>query len=537
LDGNSSGIWAFFREIRNVITLINPPGLRNFSGLQPAQAPNPPVGLAYIAGILKQQNYDYSVIDAPGSALDNIVQFDHECFNKGDQFYLQGLTPEEVVRRIPRNTTIVGISCLFSINWILTNRIAKLTRELFPSALLVLGGEHGTACPEYCLKNSPFDIVVSGEGEQAFLDLVEASLTGEDVYQVNGITYSQDGNIRQTQNMPRIRDIDSLPWPDWDSFPIENYIDKHQNNGANLGRSMPIISTRGCPHQCTFCSSPNMWTTRYTLRDPDDLINEMKHYISKYDVTNFDFQDLTAIVKRSWVVKFCQKLIDTNINITWQLPSGTRSEIFDEEVIDLVYRSGCRFFAFAPESGSEEVLKIVKKKVDLDNLFEAAVKAVERGINVTVFFVIGFPCDNKDSLKQTMKIIRKMALAGIQDVVVSKFSPYPGSELFFQLEKEGRIQLSDKYFVSNINYFAEDNPCYSDHISRRKLYISMLSMFLNFYVISGLRYPGRFLATVWNAIVKGREDTRYAKWLVDKFYTRKIWRRTAVTGATTPYTE
>ena len=122
-----------------MITLINPPGIRNFSGLQPAQAPNPPLGMAYIAGALKARNHTYEIIDGPGLALENIVRFSHESFGKKDRFYLQGITPEDVVSRIPENTKVIGISCLFSLNWILTNRIAYLARKRFPSAILVLG--------------------------------------------------------------------------------------------------------------------------------------------------------------------------------------------------------------------------------------------------------------------------------------------------------------------------------------------------------------------------------------------------------------
>ena len=513
-----------------MIALINPPGIRNFSGLQPATSPNPPVGLAYIAGALKEKNYEYEVIDAPGIDLENIVRFSHKSFKDTDKFYFQGISPEDVVERIPENTKIIGISCLFSVSWILTNRVAYLARKKFPSAILVLGGEHGSACPEYCLDNSTFDIIAVGEGETLFVNLVEAVIQKKDVFAVNGIVHKKNGKLTHNPRQPRIVHIDSIARPDWDSFPIENYIDKHQNNGVNIGRSMPIISTRGCPHQCTFCSSPNMWTTRYTLRDADDLIDEMKLYMRKYNVTNFDFQDLTAITKRSWAVDFCKKLIDSKLNITWQLPSGTRSEAFDEELVDLIYRSGCKFLALAPESGSPEVLEKIKKRVNLENLFIAAKNAINAKISVCVFIVIGFPCDTKRTIRETTKFIRKCALAGIQDIVVSKFSPYPGSELFYQLQEEGKVQLSDSFFVSDTDHYAKGNPSYSPELSNKRLYWTMIWMFLNFYIISGLRYPHRFLKTVFFALFKEKLETRYARWIIDKFVTRKIWeKRSAIT--------
>ena len=173
-----------------MIALINPPGIRNFSGLQPATSPNPPVGLAYIAGALKEKNYEYEVIDAPGIDLENIVRFSHKSFKDTDKFYYQGISPEDVVKKIPENTKIIGLSCLFSVNWILTNRIAYLARKKFPSAILVLGGEHGSACPEYCLDNSAFDIIAIGEGETLFVNLAEAVIQKKDIFAVNGISLS-----------------------------------------------------------------------------------------------------------------------------------------------------------------------------------------------------------------------------------------------------------------------------------------------------------------------------------------------------------
>ena len=105
-----------------------------------------------------------------------------------------------------------------------------------------------------------------------------------------------------------------------------------------------------------------MWTTLWNVRDPEDVYNEMKLYVEKYQITNFDFYDLTAIVKKKWIVDFCNLLIKNNLNVIWQLPSGTRSEAIDGEVAPLLKQAGCRNLSYAPESGSPEILKLVKKK-------------------------------------------------------------------------------------------------------------------------------------------------------------------------------
>jgi anaerobic magnesium-protoporphyrin IX monomethyl ester cyclase len=509
-----------------VVTLIAPPGLKNLKGMQPAMEPNPPLGLAYIAGTLKGNGIDYHVIDGAGEALDQIKKFKHQSLKEDSDFYIQGLSIEEIVERIPENPEIVAISCLFSINWLCTKELARQIRQKFPESILVIGGEHSSACPEYCLTNSDFDIVVIGEGEETFLNLVtKINSNDPTIYSTPGIAHYQDGHFVMTDRAIRIKQVDEIELPDWDSFPIEEYIDRHQINGANLGRSMPILATRGCPYLCTFCSSPNMWTTRYIARDTNKLIAEMEYYIDKYKVVNFDFQDLTAIVKKQWAIKFCQEIIDRNLNITWQLPSGTRSEVFDDNVIDLLYRSGCKFLAFAPESGSKEVLKVIKKQVNLESLFKSAKAATKRGINVTCFFVIGFSADSKNSLRETMAVIRKLAIAGIGDVVVSKFAPYPGSALFDELEKEGMLKLDDRYFIHNINYFSAGNPSYAKEVSSKELYKTQVYMFLNFYCLSVIFHPIKFIKVILNALLKGEETTRYAKWLVDKILSYGKWKK------------
>jgi radical SAM superfamily enzyme YgiQ (UPF0313 family) len=270
-----------------------------------------------------------------------------------------------------------------------------------------------------------------------------------------------------------------------------------------------------------------MWTQRWIARNPVALADEMELYARKYQVTNFDFQDLTAIVKRQWIVDFCRELIARDLKITWQMPSGTRAEVFDAEVADLLYRSGCRALAFAPESGSPEILKAVKKQVDLGHMLDAMRSAVKRGLKLSCFIVIGFPDDTRATLQRTLWLIRRMAVLGVWDVAVSKFVPYPGSALFRRLQQEGKIELDDRFFVSPMDFYTSQAPSYADAVSTRRLYWTMLWMFVNFYVISFTLRPWRVTRTLLRAIFTGTEDSRYAKWFVDVFYTRRRWRKIA----------
>ena len=504
-----------------MIALVNPPGIKTFSGLQ-MHTPNPPLGLAYVAAALREAGFAYQVIDATGAALDAVSPYPDRS-----DFMMQGLTLDETVRRIPANAEVIGVSCMFSTLWPLTHRVADAIRARFPRALLVLGGEHGTAVPEHVLATSPFDVVVLGEGEETFVELLRARTSGTPLAAVKGIAYRDNGRVVTNGLSERRRDVDGISPPDWKSFPITEYIDRHQTNGMNLGRSMPILGTRGCPFQCTFCSNPAMWTQRWIARDPVRLADEMERYLREYGATNFDFQDLTAIVKRQWIVDFCNELIRRDLKITWQMPSGTRAEVFDVEVADLLYRSGCRALAFAPESGSPEILKAVKKQVDLGHMLAAMRSAVRRGLKLSCFIVIGFPDDTPATLRATLSLIRRMAVLGVYDIAVSKFVPYPGSALFRRLQQEGKLKLDDEFFVSPMDFYTAKAPSYADAVSSRRLYWTMLWMFVNFYVISFALRPWRVIRALGRALLTGREETRYAKWFVDVLFTRRRWRRLA----------
>jgi anaerobic magnesium-protoporphyrin IX monomethyl ester cyclase len=503
------------------ITLINPPGLKSFSGLQ-MHTPNPPLGLAYVAGALKAAAMPYAIIDGTGEALDAISPYPRR-----PDFMVQGLSFEEIVRRIPAGSRVIGVSCMFSTLWPLTRELAACIRAHFPDAVLVLGGEHGTAVPELALRTSDFDVAVLGEGEETFVRLAAAVLDDRPWQDLPGIAHKAGDQFRNNGLSTRNREVDDIAWPDWDSYPIEGYISRHQINGSNIGRSMPLLATRGCPYQCTFCSSPKMWTTRYVPRHPTAVADEMALYKRKYNVVNFDFQDLTAIVKRRWVIDFCRELIDRKLDVTWQMPSGTRCEIFDEEVADLLYRSGCRALAFAPESGSPEILEKIKKQVNLDAMLAAARIAVRRGFKLSCFIVIGFPDDTPATLRMSLGLVRKLALLGVHDIAVTKFVPYPGSELFTRLQREARIAADDDFFLSPMDFYTRKAPSYSDHVSSRRLYCTMLWMFTNFYLISFARRPIRTVRILLKAVITGVEETRFAKWFNDVLFVRRRWRKLA----------
>ncbi len=276
---------------------------------------------------------------------------------------------------------------------------------------------------------------------------------------------------------------------------------------------MPIVATRGCPYQCTFCSNPQMWTTLWKAREPEEVISEMKTYIAKYRAENFDFYDLTAIVKRDWIVKFCRLLIAENLGVTWQLPSGTRSEAIDSEVCALLYASGCRNLSYAPESGSDEVLTMIKKKISVDKMLDSMRACVKEGLSVKVNIICGFPDEKWKHLRETLRFIFKVAATGVDDLSINQFSPYPGSELFDRLVKEGKVVLDDRYFETLSYYSSMTNAhSYSNHLSSREILIYKTLGTAAFYLTAFTLHPLRMFTTILNGI-RGVETNRLDKTL------------------------
>lgn len=291
-------------------------------------------------------------------------------------------------------------------------------------------------------------------------------------------------------------------------MPLENYLVRGFGFGVNRGRSMPLLASRGCPYQCTFCSNPTMWTTRWIPRDPDLLLDEMQHYQKVYGIENFDFYDLTAIVKKNWIVSFCQKIEERGMKFTWQLPSGTRSEAIDDEVAALLYKSGCRNMSYSPESGSPGVLERIKKKIHVDAVVKSIASAYQQKMNVKCNIIFGFPGETLKEVFESYRFIARIAWAGAYDISVWAFSPYPGSELFEQISGTGRIVMNDAYYDSLRSYADPSKTVsYSEHFGDGTLKVLRLIGTVIFYLTAWGRRPYRPFRIVWN-LINGVQESR-----------------------------
>jgi radical SAM superfamily enzyme YgiQ (UPF0313 family) len=510
------------------VCLVRLPTLTSASAI--GQDAVPPLGLAYVAAAVRAAGHRVSGVDGVGAA---VHQYSRVRWQPGA--LLHGLGVDEIVARLDPEADVIGVSCMFTVEWPIAAELIAAIRRALPRARIVLGGEHVTACPEFSLAAAPAAAAaVLGEGEETFVDLLDAWARDRDLATVPGIAYrAAGGAVVRTPRRARIRDVDDIAPPDWSVFPVETYIDNALTHGANLGRSMPILASRGCPYQCTFCSSPLMWTTRWSARRPEAVLAEMKEYIRRYRVTNFDFYDLTAIVKKSWIVDFCQLLIAERLDITWQLPTGTRSEAIDEEVARLLYASGCRIISYAPESGSRAELARIKKRVDPERMLASMRGARRAGLIIKVNVVLGFPGVRWSDVRQTFAFLARLALVGVNDVNVFPFSPYPGSELFDRLQAAGRLRLDDAYFRSLLAYNdPEHSVSYAELMSSRLLTWLNLAAMAFFYGLSLTLRPRRALALA-ASLLGGDTSTRFTMALAHRRRRRLAMKLAARAGQDT----
>ena len=463
----------------------------------------PPLGLAYIAGSLRAANFEVQMIDAVGESLDSRYPYSNDC-------YIHGLSQEKTVNKINADTEIIGIALGFSFEWPTCRDLMNAVRKRFPNALLIGGGEHITAVPIQSLEDSAIDIGVLGEGEETAVEI--ATAVAEDSFdpkKIPGIVFrDKTGDILINERRPRRKNLDDIALPAWDLMPIENYLERGYGFGVNRGRSMPMMASRGCPYQCTFCSNPSMWTTRWIARNPDLLLDEMQLYQDKYGIENFDFYDLTAIVKKSWIVDFCKKIEERGMKFTWQLPSGTRSEAIDNEVAALLYKSGCRNMSYSPESGSMSVLERIKKKISLDSVINSINASFSNNMNIKTNIIFGFPGETLKEVLETYRFIIRMAIAGAYDISIWAFSPYPGSELFNQISTVDKLKMDDAYYDSLRSYADPSKSIsYSIHISDRLLKILRFFGTVLFYTTSWIRRPNRPFRIIWN-LINGKQESR-----------------------------
>lgn len=483
------------------VCLVRPPSI--ISAVSYIGSLTPPIGLAYLAGSLRAAGHRVTIVDGVGEdpmrahplPPDNLL-------------VARGLDFDSVAARIPADCDLIGISVMFSSEWPSIRPLVRLIGQRFPHVPYVGGGEHFTAAAELSLGECPeLQALVIGEGEETIVEIAAAVAANRPLAEVAGLVLrGADGGFVHTPRRGRIRAIDAIPEPAWDLVPLENYLSNGLTYGVARGRSMPMLASRGCPYQCTFCSNPAMWGTRWIARSPALLVDEIERYKRQYGIANVDFYDLTAIVKRAWILEFCKLLVERGVDITWQLPSGTRSEAIDREVAHWLYKAGCRNMNYAPESGSLRTLDAIRKRVDLDRLVASLKGCVAEGLNIKINVILGLPDETVGDMLKTQLFLVRLSWHGAHDVSVGAFAPYPGSELYGQLVRDGVIEHSDDYFRRLAYVDISQVRSYCRAISGPALKRWVWAAFAVFYGTNYLFRPWRVVRTLRNVLTNRHES-------------------------------
>ncbi len=459
--------------------------------------PTAPLGPAYIAAVLKQAGNDVQVIDAAIEGYHDVEPFIMDTF-------IFGLNAQNTIDRIEQGTAVICISFMFTNNWYFDRELVRVARIRFPEAIIVGGGEHATAVPKYCFDTAPdLNFIVLGEGEATMLELMECIKDGIEPVDVPRLAYIKNGElcINNSQGtVRRAKQIDEIPWPAWELFPLDKYFDNKISYGVYRGNSLPMLASRGCPYECTFCSNPQMWGRLYKLRNIKDLVDEMEYLKNTYNVTNFDFYDLTAVLKKQWILEMCDAIIERNLNITYQIPAGTRSEAIDYEVAYKLFHSGCKNISYAPESGSKTVLRDMKKKINLQSIYDSIRHSNKVGMNIKLNIIVGMPGETHKDVWLTLWFLVRSSWYGAHDMYPGVFSPYPGSELFDRLSKQGKVDIySDDYINEVINsHDFWPGKTYNDEMTSFYIRLYSVLMYVAFYGTNFLFRPIRIYRIVRN---------------------------------------
>lgn len=497
------------------ITLIRPSLVTKIDNK--AHIPAPPLGLALIAAVLEKKQHQVHIIDGINQSLEKFTRLQHGV-------YVWGQTGEEILAQIPADSELIGVSCMFTVDWIFIRTLIQQIKEHFPSVPLVAGGEHITALPDLCMEEcSGLDYCVSGEGEDTIQELCEAIQNKSGMEEIAGLTFrKKDGSWIKNKKRERIRDLNTIPFPAWHLFPVDFYFENNLNFGVGNSRTLPMLATRGCPYRCHFCSSPDMWGTRYFLRDVKHVVDEIAYLYNTYQVRNIDLYDLTAIVNGRWIIELCKEIKERKLKITWQLPSGTRSEAITPEVLREMYSSGCTIVSYAPESGSDRILQQVEKKVNLQRMLQSIRQTYQMNIFVKVNIILGFPGETHADVFKTIGFILKCSWYGAHDMGPNPFYPIPGTRLFQALVEEKKIDIkSNQYYLDLLdadNIFSV--PFYNNKIALPILRLYYLLYLFLFYSTNYIFYPKRFLK-LWYNVFHERPQTRGERLLLKMMYRLK----------------
>jgi len=326
---------------------------------------------------------------------------------------------------------VIGISSMSTKIGSVKN-IVEISKRIFPHIPVVLGGAHPSVLYKSALQQTKADFVVIGEGENTFADLInEFQNGGSNFDKIEGLAFqTSNGKIIRTSPRSLIADLDSLPFPDRESlYKLETY----RPDDLSM-----IMTSRGCPYNCTFCSS--IWERRVRSRSISNIIQEIEYLIDRFNTKNIYFKDDTFTINKKRVLEFCEAIKQKNIQVNWECL--TRIELTDEKLILKMQEAGMVYLKIGIETGSQRLLKATNKNITIDQIKKGADILNKIGQKWSAFFMIGYPDETEEEIYMTWKLIEEINPTYIS---MSIMVPYPGCEYYYQLEKTGAINKNSNW--------------------------------------------------------------------------------------------
>ena len=409
------------------VCLINPPRIHPKSWGKPTAYQ--PLTIAYVAAVLEHQ-HKVSIIDSPTEGWNNLEQINESS-------YRVGLTDKEMTSRIKSwSPDIVGINVPFS-GWSKAAfELAALIKNIDKDIITVFDGLHPSARPLDCLSDQNIDFIVRGEPEQTVSELVNTLEKGvnQELKKIEGIGFTENGKNVLTPPRRLIKDLDSLPFPARHLLPMDKYFDavKEQPLRGVINRPWtPMMTSRGCPHQCIFCSVNIIMGRNWRGRSPENVVNEIEHLVNTYSIKQIDFIDNNMALDRKRMETICDMIVEKDLDIEWYTPDGLRADTLDEDLLRKMSLSGCKKIRVAPESGVQRVVnQVMKKNLNHKDVEKAVIAAKKVGIKVGVFFILGVIGETKEDMEETIRYAHKLKKLGADNFHFSVAMPLYGTELY-----------------------------------------------------------------------------------------------------------
>lgn len=343
---------------------------------------------------------------------------------------------DKVIEKVrDTNPKVVGIS-LYSFSFLPAIKYTEEIKKIGEDIIVIWGGPHPTASPEICFEKSKVDIIVLGEGELALTETLSRLFDKRSFEDVKGIAFRLGNSFKLNLPRQRVDNLDSLPLPAYHLLPGL----RHYKTYARKSPFMGIMTSRGCPFSCIFCSK-SVFENRITMRSPENIIEEIDLLVNKYGIRQIDILDDNFTLERVRVERLLDLIISRNYKICINLQSGIRADKVDEELIKKMKKAGVFKVAFGVESGNKAILKEIKKDLDLNKVLEVSRLARKYGMITVGFFMIGLPGEDKYTLQETIDFAIKMNphIANFMMTI-----PFYGTELYEIIKKEGRLLFDTK---------------------------------------------------------------------------------------------